>query len=240
MFITTRRPHLLHNADNGGGTGGQQQGDDRQNLQGLLQRHNNDAMQVIATLLAENHGLRDERRQLRSQLPAQGATVLTSEQAQQWTAYQQLGALDALKQQLEQAQTAGGELATLRRQQLLGQVQEASGFKASVLDRLPGADKLTFELRDSQVDGKAVKAVVVKDAEGKEHPLTEYAKQQWADFLPALQVQTQAPPAPTGTPFPAQNPGTGGPPKTVLESSIADFQKAREAGVNPLAPKTQA
>src|SRR5689334_22896879 len=92
--------------------------DDRQNLQGLLARHNNDAMAVVATLLSENHSLRDERRQLRGQLPAQGAVVLSTEQASAWQSYVQLGAVDALTQQLQGAQAAQTELASLRRESL--------------------------------------------------------------------------------------------------------------------------
>jgi hypothetical protein len=224
------------NTGGGQGGGNPAPADDRQNLQGLLARHNNDAMQVVATLLAENHSLRDERRTLRSQLPAQGATVLTAEQAQAWAAYQQLGELAQLQQRLKDAETAGGELATLRRNALLGQVEQASGYKASVLAKLPGADKLTYEVRESQMDGKAVKQVYVKDEAGKEHPLADYAKAQWADFLPALQPQ-QGTPAPAGTSFVPQNPGTGNAPADPLAAAAKAFQAQRDAAPNPFAPK---
>lgn len=228
---------LAFDPETGGGTqggGGQQSAGDAPNVQGLLQRHQGDAMAVIATLLAENHGLRDERRTLRGQVPAQGATVLTGEQAQAWASYQELGALDALKQQLAAAQGASQELQTLKHQALLGQVQEASGYKAAVLAKLPGADKLTFEVRESQVDGKAVKAVFVKDEAGKEAALADYAKAQWADFLPALQAAQQPPPAGTG--FVPQSAGAGAPPST-LDAFAKRLQGQRDAAPNPLAPK---
>lgn len=215
-----------------GGTGGQGAADDRQNLQGLLARHNNDAMAVVATLLSENHGLRDERRQLRSQLPAQGTVVLTPEQAQSWQAYQGLGALDAVQQQLQQAQTAQTELAGLRRESLLGRVQEASGYKASVLGKLPGSDKLDFEVRETTVDGKAVKSVVVKDGD-KETPLADYAKTNWSDFLPALTAGQQQQPA--GTTFVHQNAGGAGVGNS-LDTYAKRFQEQRDAAPNPLSP----
>jgi hypothetical protein len=219
-----------------GGTGGNPPADDRQNLQGLLQRHNNDAMAVVATLLSENHSLRDERRTLRGQLPAQGAVVLSPEQAQQWTAYQGLGALDALQQQLQQAQTAQSELSGLRRESLLGRVQEASGYKASVLGKLPGADKLDFEVRETTVDGKAVKSVVVKDG-GKETALADYVKANWADFEPALVAGQQQQQQPSGTAFVRQSgsgTATGG---DVASEFLKQAQAARDAAPNPLAPK---
>ena len=205
---------------------------DRQDLQGLLARHNNDAMQVVATLLAENHQLRDERRQLRGQVPAQGAVVLAGDDVQRWQQYQQLGAIDALQQQLQGAQTTQAELAALRRQAVLSDVQTASGYKASVLAKLPGASDLTFEVRDVTADGKTSKAAFVKDKDGKEHPIADYAKSNWADFLPSLTTTTQQP---AGTSFVPQNPG-GGAPADVLSQHMQRFQQQRDQATNPLAP----
>lgn len=224
-------------ANPGGGSGGNPPAnppaDDRQNLQGLLARHNNDAMQVVATLLAENHQLRDERRQLRSQVPAQGAVVLAGDDAQRWQQYQQLGAIDALQQQLQAAQTAQSELTTLRRQAVLNDVQAASGYKASVLAQLPGASDLTFAVREVTVDGRTAKAAFVTDKDGKEHPLADYAKGTWADFLPSLTANAQA--APGGTGFVPQNPG-GNPPADLLTQHAQRFQQQRDQASNPLAP----
>jgi hypothetical protein len=222
----------------GGGTSANQ-ADDRQNLQGLLQRHNNDAMAVIATLLTENHGLRDERRTLRGQLPAQGAVVLSAEDAVRWQTYQQLGAVDALTQQLQGAQTAQTELASLRRESLLGKVQEVSGYKASVLGKLPGADKLDFQIREVEQDGKKEQTVVVKESGtagsggDKETPLADYAKTHWADFLPALQA-TQAQQS-AGTTFVRQD-ASGTAPAGALDAYAKRFQEQRDAAPNPLAP----
>jgi hypothetical protein len=223
----------------GGGTGGGGTGTgtgDAPNIQGLLDRHQGNAMGVIATLLSENHGYRERNRQLQGQLPAQGAVVLTSEQATQWTAYQALGAPDALTTQLQGATTAQAELARLQRERMVASAAEAAGYKASVLSQLPGADKLTFEVREAEVDGKKVKNVIVKDGD-KETPLADHAKNQWADFLPALQAQqtqTQTPPA--GTTFPRQDAG-GNPPANTVDAYAQRYQAQRDAAPSPFAPK---
>jgi hypothetical protein len=227
--------------DNGnnpaGGTGsagiGGQGDTDRQNLQGLLARHQGDALAVVATLLSENHSLRDERRVLRGQLPAQGAVVLSPEQATQWQNYQQLGAVDVLTSALTERTTLQGQLTGMQREKLIGDVASLANYKASVLGQLPGADKLTFEIRESTVDGKQVKAVVVKDGTA-ETPLTQYAQTHWADFLPALQAapaQQQA----AGTTFVAQNPG-GGQPASPLDAYAKKLQEQRDSVPNPLSP----
>ena len=205
--------------------------DDRQNLQGLLQRHQGDAMAVIATLLSENHQLRDERRTLRGQVPAQGAVVLSGEAATQWQAYQQLGAPDALTQQLQAAETARQQLAGLQRSQLIRDVADAAGYKPAVLARLAG-DTLAFAVRETTVDGKVAKTVVVTDGD-TEQPLADYAKTQWADFLPSL---TAAAPPPAGTGFVPQAPaGAQGAPDAVA-AAIGRYQQQRDQVANPLAP----
>lgn len=217
-----------------GGTGGNPAPTDAPNVQGLLDRHQGNAMGVIATLLSENHGYRERNRQLQAQLPAQGAVVLSPEQVATWTAYQQLGAPDVLTTQLQGATTAQTELARLQRERMVALAAEAAGYKASVLAQLPGADKLTFEVREAEQDGKKVKTVVVKDGD-KETPLADHAKSQWADFLPALQAQGGQPGAP-GVPFPRQDAG-GNPPANTVDAYAQRYQAQRDAAPSPFAPK---
>lgn len=222
-------------ANPGGGTNPGGTGDtERQNLQGLLQRHNNDAMAVIATLLSENHGLRDERRSLRGQLPAQGAVVLSAEQATQWQAYQQLGAIDVLQTALTERGTFQAQIAGFQREKLIGQVAEAAGYKASVLGQLPGADKLEFTIGTATQDGKQVKTVTVKDGD-KQTPLADYATTHWADFLPAL-TATTAHQQPAGTGWPRQNAGDAQAPGSALDVYAKRLQEQRDKTTNPLAP----
>jgi hypothetical protein len=192
-----------------GGSGGTQQaaaqgnqgGADRQDLQGLLARHQGDAMAVIATLLSENHSLRDERRTLRGQLPAEGATVLTSEQAAAYQAYQQLGALADVQTALKERDTTAGDLKTLKRDLELRDVAAVSGYNLDVLRTLAG--DAAFLIKDETKDGKSAKVVTVKDGD-KETPLDDYAKTKWAAFLPALKPQVEQARVAHGTPRQAE------------------------------------
>jgi hypothetical protein len=141
---------------------------------------------VAELLYRENHELREKNRTLAAQAPAQGAVVLAGEQAAQWQAYTALGKAEELKAAIEARGAAEGRLAALEREATLRQVQDASGYKASVLGQLPGASDLTFTVREVEADGKKTPTAFVKDKAGAEHALTAYAQQHWADFLPAL------------------------------------------------------
>lgn len=239
-FLT--RYHTADGGAAGGNSGGQQQQQSQQQgqdpaegLRNALQRANNDAMALAAQLYSENYQLRERNRQLGAQAPAEGSVVLTREQAAQWTAYQQLGAPDALTTQLQQAQAAAQQLAGLQRQELIRAVADAAGYKASVLGQLPGSADLAFEVREATVDGKVTKTAFVKPKDGAEVALSTYAQQHWTDFLPSLtaQQQQQAP----GTPFPSQQPAGGQPPADPVAAFALRAQQQRDAATNPLAPK---
>jgi hypothetical protein len=235
-LISALRPR--YEGDPGGGTGGGNPNptpapapasapapnDDRPSIQGLMQRHNNDAMGVITTLLTENYGHRDRIRQLQSQLPAQGAVVLTSEQATAWASYQQLGAPDALTTQLKERETVQGELATLKQDLLLRDVAAAAKYDVDVL-RTIGGD-LTYLIKDEQVNGKSEKRVYIKDGD-KETLLADHAKTQWGKFLPSLQLADATPARPAiGTPqarTPQQQPAQGGQAERPLRKTTVRF-----------------
>jgi hypothetical protein len=223
-----RMPLTYYEPDRGDNPGGGQSGDPAQGYQRLLERHNNDALGMARTLYDENFQYRQRIRDLEGRLPAQGAVVLPAEDAARWQAYQQLGAVDALTQQLQAAQTAQSELTGLRRDAQLRQVAEVAGYKPAVLGRLAG--ELAMEVREAE--GK--KSVVVKDGD-KETPLAEYAQTHWADFLPALQAGQQQPPQSSGTGFVRQD--AGGKSPSSAPDYLKEFQAARDAAVNPLNPK---
>lgn len=214
----------------GGGGGAAPQGDqERQQLQGLLQRHNNDAMAVIATLLAENHTLRGERRDLRERIPGQGAVVLTAEQATQWQTYQQLGAPDALRTQLDERETAQKELGQLRRERDVRAVAEVVNYKANVL--LDRAQGLELEVAEVEENGAKQKRAFVKSKDGQRTRLEEYAQANWADYLPALQVEQQPKQAaPAGTSYVRQSAGgkaAGADPVSNFVSATYEVPKLR-------------
>lgn len=116
---------------------------------------------------------------------------------------------------------------------------EAIGFKNNVLgDRLT-ADGLTDPVvRETEQGGKKLRVAYVKDAQGAEHDLSEYARKNWTDYLPALQVQTST--ATVGTEFTRQDATTtassgGG---SWVQQTLANQNKGG-AYQDPLQPQTQ-
>lgn len=163
-------------------------------VQGLLQRHQGDPFAVIATLMGENAQLREARRQLQGQIPAQGAVVLAGEDATRWQAYAALGAPAEVQAALAERDTTKRELTQLRRDLELRDVAAigdgTTPYKLAVLQQLAGDTQ--FAIKEAVVGGRAVRSVVVKDGD-KEVPLAEYAKARWADFLPALATAATRP-----------------------------------------------
>jgi hypothetical protein len=155
---------------------------DEQTLMRILEKQ--------SELLSDNHRLRGQRTTLKQQLadatgkvPAEGARVLTADEAKVYDAYTALGKPDALKQAIDANGQATAELLSLKREKTIAKAAEAAGFKASVLAQLAG--DLDIQTKAGK-DNKPL-AVVVKD--DKETPLADYAAQEWADFLPALETK---------------------------------------------------
>jgi hypothetical protein len=157
-----------------------------------LMERSSDAASLARQLFEENFRYRTELRELQGRVPAQGAAVLTAEQAQAWAAYQQLGAPEAVA-------TTIAAHGSLQRDLQIRDVAAASGYQLDVLRTL--AADLAFEVKDETKDGKAVKTVYVTPKGGQATPLETYASEQWAAFLPALR-----PAAPAGQ---AAAPNTG-------------------------------
>jgi hypothetical protein len=247
VFMFVRFLHRLHETDTGaqGGSGASapaptpttapQGGDVLAGLQRLIEKQGGEAGRVAELLYRENHELREKNRTLAAQAPGQGAVVLQGEQAAQWTAYTALGAPDALTAALRERETATGELATLRRSEVLRQVQDASGYKASVLGQLPGVADLTFSVREISADGKTITAAFVKDKAGQEHALSDYAAQHWADFLPAL-IASQGGTSSQGAGFVRQA-TSGSAPSNPVDAFIEKSNARRAAAPNPLTRK---
>lgn len=164
-------------------------------LAGLLSRHGStDA--VALHLLNENHTLREARRTLQGQVPAEGAVVLTPEQAQQWQAYQQLSPDPA---QLRTRLTDG--TAALEREQGRELAQVGQADSTVLMDRLRAAG-LRAEVREvpGQNGAAATRAVHVLNAEGQDQgELRAYATQHWAAYVPALFPQAASGGAGQGT-----------------------------------------
>lgn len=204
-------------------------------VQALIARHNNDLMRVIDHLYGDNFSLREKNRTLKEQVkdlegktPKDGTVILSKAEADLLESYKALGEPDTLKTALSERDQVKGELGTLRKESVLRDVAEAAGFKLPVLKTLAG--DLDFEIKEVEKDGKKVRTPFVKNGDS-EKPLSDYAKEQWTDFLPALQAQ---PGQPAGTPYPTQSAGGPTPPPGVLADFKQKSQAARAAAPNPL------
>jgi hypothetical protein len=227
-----------HEQDSGGGSGSGSDTDANVtgSFQRRLERFNNDAMLMANELYRENFRERESNRRLRDQvtelqgrIPAEGAHVLSADEAKLWTAYQAMGQPTELQQRIEQGQTAIQERDGLRRDTTIRQAADAAGYKPSVLARLAGDVALSVR----EADGKQEALVTV---EGQQPvPLTEYAQQHWADFLPALTAQSQGQQQQTGVPFVPQT-GNGTPPKPqdMVAAFLQQAQAQRDSASNPL------
>ena len=207
----------------------------------LAAQYHNDAMRVserLAEVLDDNYKLREKNRTLTADLatakantPADGARVLSKDEAALWEAYTALGAPDALKQQLATAEGAQAELTTLKRGELLRTAGEAAGYKPAVLAKLPSLAGKDLVVKDVEIDGKKAKQAFVV-ADDKERELTAYITEHDPEFLPALTTEAAKP---AGTQFVRQSAGSDA--ASPLDTYGKTFQEARDAAPNPLAPR---
>lgn len=170
-----------------------------ESFNGKLAKHNNDAMQFAQQLFTENFTLREDKRklnarvdELQGKVPADGTLVLTGDDAKAWNSIKELNlTADQIKEKLQSSSDATAELASLRRKELMREVQDVEDYKASVLsDILPG--DLPIEFKDHEADGKKKKRAFIKIKENgtdKELLLSEYIEENKADYLPALKVE---------------------------------------------------
>lgn len=192
--------------------------------QNLVQRHG-DANAAALLLYQENFQYRERLRQLQEQLqqvqqqlPPDGAVILQGDQLTNWQAYQNLGTPDHF-QHLQQAQR---ELTILR-------AAQTAGYKDTVLATLLNPND-TLEIA-TPGDGKDPIAYITPQ-NGERAPLTDYAKQHWPDFLPALQTR------PAGTQFHQQHVGGGQPAPSLIEQRINARRERQKTAPHPFKPMT--
>lgn len=205
--------------------------DASEGFKSLLKKHENDARAVAQLLYQENYQYRSEIRDLQGQLtqarklaPAEGAVVLSKEEAELWQKYQALG-------KPEEIETERNDAKRIKREQLLTQAAEVHELKPGVLQQLAG--DLPIEIKEIDDNGQKKKVAFVKGADGQEKVLTDYAKANWADFMPALEAKPKQQPATTYT---RQSVG-GTAPKTnavqdVLNKRYAPRQQQGQQGNN--------
>ena len=124
----------------------------------------------LETLTAENESLKKRT------YVEEGQVLLSGDDAKAWKLFSEQGGLEAF-------QSASKELASLKKEQHLGQVAAAMGWNAKVLTRIGG--DLDYEIK-SEGDKPEI---LVKDGD-KSVPLTEYAQREWKDFAASLNLGT--------------------------------------------------
>lgn len=224
-------------------------------LQRLIDRNGGNQDAVGVMLMRENHDLREERRQLRTQVsdlekkvPGDGVVVLSADDVKKWQAYQALNLTpEQVTEVVTERDTLKGSLAEKDRSERIRNAAEAAGFKPAVLMDLTTAKGLHVEVRDEDVEvtegGKKVtrkgKVPYVRpagDEKAQLVKLTTYVDQNLADYKPALQATATKQ---NGVPFPEQNGSDGtAPASNLTDKFIQGMQKTAESG-NALKPAKQ-
>lgn len=246
MFITLRNrinPDFLFSPD--GDDGGN---DDNgitdavtKAFEKLVARKGGDSNAVALMLFDENKRYRDTINDLRGKVPAEGAVVLAGADAQAYEAYKALGKPEEVKAAIEKRDQLQGQLDDVTRDATIRDAAAAAGFKFSVLSerdkvaRKVDGKTLMFAVREVERDGKRSNVAFVKDGD-TEKPLSEYAAEKWADYMPALVQGNQSS---NGKQFPTQHTGTGGNQQEadVVSSFLGKREEAAKAATNPLIKK---
>ena len=199
----------------------------------LAKTNQEELVKKVVALEVQNQQLKG------TQIP-QGARVLSADEAKDYDAYVALGKPDEVKKGLEEGATAKTSVAERAKADAVDAAATAAGFKKTVLgDRLK-ADGLTDPtVREVERGGKKVQVAYVKDAQGAEHELGEYAKKNWGDYTEALKI-TPTTTTTTGVDMTTQDTTTkddGG--ASWVKSSLATAAKGG-GYVDPLQPQAAA
>lgn len=174
----------------------------------------------------------------RNQVP-QGARVLTKTEAANYDAYVALGKPDEIQAKLAEGEKNGTELSEMRFKDSVNTAATDAKYKSGVLSDRIKADGLTvLPSKEEDVNGQKVRVPYVKDAQGVEHKLTDYATKNWGDYLPALQGGT-TPQSQTTTFSTQQDASTttsGGGGGSWVQQSLANQAKGGTTYQDPLRP----
>lgn len=197
----------------------------------LLEKHGNSESAVAQMLYQDNYKLREQLRDLKDKVPAQGTVAVAEADAQLLESYRKLGEPNALTTALTERDQLHSELHGLRRDAAIQEAARVSGYRFGVLKHLAAPD-LAFEVKEVEQDGEKIQSVFVAPKDGQPQSLQQYASEHWADFLPALIPQgggqTPQAGATTGVTFPRQGTGGSGKPKSLVDQFIAEQNKPRE------------
>jgi hypothetical protein len=137
----------------------------------------------IDNLEADNADLREDRRKLRDQTPAEDQIILGADEADQ---LRELGALDEegevqageVQERLQEAEEAQEELQAYRRRERRRKVYEAEGLNEEAAEDILPED-LDFEVEDGEGDDEETEAFVKTD-DGRT-PVFEYIEANFSE-----------------------------------------------------------
>lgn len=151
-------------------------------LRNMLAKHNNDWAIVASELYTQTAKLREDRRDLRSQiatlegkLPKDTDLVLSGDDKALYERFKALGTPDEIQTKLDAA-------VTLERSLIVNRLATKHSLKESVLAKLLPADA------EIVVVGEGDAAVFQIKQGDKSQTVDDMIKGPWADFAPALQV----------------------------------------------------
>lgn len=156
-------------------------------LNNLINRTGGES-EAVKLLYDDNFQLREKIRNIENQLPGDETVVLNDEDAKAWNEYKNLGKPDELKTSLEKQKELSQKVSSIERTEKLKSIAEGQGYNYKALEKLAG-DDIDFETEKHTVDGKQVDVVMVVHGEGDNKTktrLSDYAEQNWKDFMPVL------------------------------------------------------
>lgn len=210
---------LVFHAEDDGGSGGGENKREKVRATDVHERFSGDAMRMaekFAEFQEDNYQLREKNRQLKADLdaaakrvPADGAVVLSADDAKAWDAYQKLGTPADVEKAVTDGKTSGEKLAALERNESVRAAAAAEQLNADALLALPNLPAIT--LKDVK-DGEAtVKRAFVTIEGGQETALRDFGKQTYAALWPAVEAtgEQQQAGAGSGRKVPAQSSESG-------------------------------
>lgn len=172
--------------------------------------------------------------EIKQKLPAADAIVITADRAKALEAYEKLGKPEDLAKTVTERDELKGKVAAQEHEESAAAAATAAAYNVKALLKLPGADKLKFEVKKEKVDGEDVEVAYVTDTAKQgstPQKLTEWVEANHSEFQTALAADAaDQPEKKKDSPeFPRQRPAMGGPKKAPTEE---EFQRATESTVH--------
>jgi hypothetical protein len=168
-------------------------------VESLTVKHG-DGNAALRVLVSENYAYRDQLRELKAKLPADGQRVLTADEAKAYETYRSFGKPEDVRRIKDEHGSLTSENYGYKRDTELRTVAEKTGVKFTVLKTLAGTLDFTATVKVKDKTGKETEVPAIKDGESDPVPFDEYATTHWSDFLPALRASAESPLATLTTP----------------------------------------